>query len=46
MERQRGAGNGQERHPVAVKEVNGKKYIHHIQDEIHFDKSKIRNKTF
>ena len=31
---------------IVVKKVNGKKYIHHIQDETHFDRSKIRNKTF
>ena len=31
---------------IVIKEVNGKKYINHIQDEMHFDKSKIRNKIF
>lgn len=30
---------------LIIKEVNGKKYIHHIQDENHFDKNKIRNKS-
>lgn len=30
---------------IVIKEVKGKKYIHHIQDENHFNKNKIRNKA-
>lgn len=30
---------------LVIKEVNGNKYIHHLQDEEHFDMSKIKNKV-
>ena len=30
---------------LVVKEVNGKKYIHHIQDDNHFKEEKIKNKV-